>query len=350
MGLLRDLPKLRNYVRKRESSWDRTGGNNDRIFIAPQERRVIADLKGPGCITHIWMTMDCKERHFLRKVVLRIWWENEKEPSVEVPIGDFFGMGHGLTRNFASLPLAMCPQDGKGFNSFFPMPFSERARIEVHNECFREKLTLYYYVDYELYPRPEDLGEVGLFHAQWRRENPCDGVVHPPETLHEPGFKGYNLTGEENYVILEAQGRGHYVGCILNVENLGAPMAWNWYGEGDDMIFVDGEKWPPSLHGTGTEDYFNCAWCPTQEFVGPYNGILLPGGPNWSGKITLYRFHLEDPVYFQKSIRVTIEHGHANDRSDDYSSVAYWYQTEPHLDFPPFPPVEKRLPREEYSS
>ncbi len=119
---------------------------------------------------------------------------------------------------------------------------------------------------------------------------------------------------------------------------------FNWYGEGDDMIFVDGEAFPPSLHGTGTEDYFNTAWCPSQGYSAPYHGITLPGGPNWSGKVSLYRFHIEDPVCFRRSIRVTIEHGHNNQRSDDYSSTAYWYQAEPHKEFNPFPPVAERLP------
>jgi transposase len=120
---------------------------------------------------------------------------------------------------------------------------------------------------------------------------------------------------------------------------------WNWYGEGDDMIFIDGEGWPPSLHGTGTEDYFNTAWSPKQEYSAPYHGITLGGGDNWSGHVSLYRFHVEDPVTFEKSIRVTLEHGHANKRSDDFSSVAYWYQVEPHRPFP-ISPVRQRIPRQ----
>jgi hypothetical protein len=143
---------------------------------------------------------------------------------------------------------------------------------------------------------------------------------------------------------LEATGRGHYVGCVLNIHNLRDTTEWNWYGEGDDMIFIDGEAWPPSLHGTGTEDYFNTAWCPTQTYHAPYHGITLPGGDNWGGQISLYRFHIEDPVPFERSIRVSIEHGHANKRSDDYSSVAYWYQAEPHEPFD-LAPVEQRAPR-----
>ena len=111
------------------------------------------------------------------------------------------------------------------------------------------------------------------------------------------------------------------------------------------MIFIDGERWPPSLHGTGTEDYFNTAWCPQQEYSAPYDGITLGGGSNWSGHVSLYRFHVEDPVTFERSIRVTIEHGHANKRSDDLSSVACWYQAEPHRPFS-VPPARQRVPRQ----
>jgi hypothetical protein len=110
------------------------------------------------------------------------------------------------------------------------------------------------------------------------------------------------------------------------------------------MFFIDGERWPPALHGTGTEDYFGTAWCPREEFHGPYHGVILAGGPNWSGRVSLYRYHIEDPVRFSRSIRVTIEHGHANRRSDDYTSTAYWYQVEPHGPFPVLPPVGNRLP------
>jgi hypothetical protein len=125
------------------------------------------------------------------------------------------------------------------------------------------------------------------------------------------------MTGDENYVLLEAKGRGHYVGCNVNIHNLRDTSKWDWPGEGDDMIFIDGEKWPPSLHGTGTEDYFNMSWCPIQEYTAPYHGIILPGKENWKDYITYYRYHIQDPVMFKKSIRVTIEHGHNNGRSDD---------------------------------
>lgn len=338
---LRGIAKLRHCRRGRYSSWDQTGKNNDSKIISPQKTLVVANPKKPGCITHIWCTVGSDEPFFLRKVLLRAFWDKENEPSIEVPIGDFFGIGHGLTKNFSSLPLTMDPQNGRAFNCFFPMPFKEEARIEVKNQG-EHKVKIYYYIDYEEY---DDLsGEWGRFHAQWRRQNPCQGIDDSNISNEEFEFGGQNITGEDNYIILEAAGKGHYVGCSLNIENLRETEEFNWYGEGDDMIFIDGESFPPSLHGTGTEDYFDMSACPSQEFCSPYHGLPLPGGPNWSGKITLYRFHIEDPICFEKSIRVTIEHGHANRRSDDYSSVAYWYQTEPHKTFPKMLPPKKRLP------
>jgi len=282
------------------------------------------------------------ETDYLRRLVLRITWDGADVPSVLVPLGDFFGVGHGRTANFVSAPLQMSPEDGKGFNCFFAMPFARRAHVELISELSDNPVWFYYYIDYETYDEAQD--GLGYFHAQWRRENPTDGVAQGTESNPEFLFGGNNTDGAGNYVILDAAGHGHYVGCVLNVHNLRDTHDWNWYGEGDDMIFIDGEPFPPRLHGTGTEDYFNTAWCPTQSYSAPYHGITLPGGPNWSGQISLYRFHIEDPVYFRSSIKVTIEHGHDNKRSDDLSSVAYWYQTLPTKPFD-LPPVEQRIPR-----
>lgn len=340
---LSGLPALRRSTSRRQSSWDRTGGNDDRLHIQPGEKAVLADISGSGCIKHIWVTIACEEQYYLRKIILRAWWDGEQDPSIEAPVGDFFGIGHAETRNFSALPLQMSPQDGKGFNCFFPMPFAKSARIEVTSECEKAEVLFYYYVDYQLYDEAPQ--GVGYFHAQWRRQNPTDGISDEGMTNEMYEFGGTNATGDGNYVILDTQGEGHYVGCNLNIHNLRLTEKWNWYGEGDDMIFIDGESFPPSLHGTGTEDYFNTSWCPNQEYSAPYHGITMPGGPNWSGKISLYRFHIEDPVCFRKSIRVTIEHGHNNHRSDDVSSTAYWYQSEPHTPVA-LPPVSQRLPRE----
>lgn len=344
--LVRSISKLRNGARRRVSSYDRSGGNKDYFTLLPHSTMNIATIAGAGYITHIWTTMavadgNAEEPYLPRKVAIRMFWNGQATPSVEAPIGDFFGMGHGLTKNYSSAFLMMSPEDGKSFNCFFPMPFREGARIEVENESDAE-LKFYFYIDYEQHDAlPED--EL-FFHAAWHRECPTDGVADEGMTNEEFEFGGKNTTGEGNYVILEASGRGHYVGCNMNIHNLRHTPEWNWYGEGDDMIFIDGEAWPPHLHGTGTEDYFNTAWCPQQEVTTPYHGIILGGGPNWSGKITLYRYHIMDPVMFNRSIRVTIEHGHNNHRSDDISSTAYWYQQGENRCYRPMPKADQRLP------
>jgi len=237
----------------------------------------------------------------------------------------------------------MSPEDGKGFNCWFPMPFSKGARITVENQGQWECEAFYYYIDYEEHVKLE--GDFGCFHATWNRENPTEGISEADLDNSTWLFKGVNLDGIGNYVLLEANGKGHYVGCNVNIHNLCETDLFNWYGEGDDMIFIDGEKLP-SINGTGTENYYGMSWCPSQEYCAPYHGLPIPGGKNWSGKITWYRYHILDPVTFEKSIRVTIEHGHANRRSDDISSTAYWYQSEPHKKFKPLPPIFKRQTRE----
>ena len=347
---LGNLARLRENVRReRVSGWNRNGNNQDNLILEPNEARTIFDVSGAGCIKHIFMAMMVPEEYPARKVVLRMWWDDERQdsPSVEVPIGDFFGIGHGILKNFWSLPLSMNPHLGRGLNCFFPMPFSKNARIEVTNEA-AAKLTFYFYVDYEAYPQLED--GYARFHAQWRRENPTTGWEEPGKSdqgdLGEV-FAVPNLSDEENYIILDARGKGHYVGCHLDVDCFSRQKN-DWYGEGDDMIVIDDEPWPPRLHGSGTEEYFNAAYGPQEEFNTPYHGLTVYSGTEewpWRGKNSLYRYHVEDPVFFEKSIRVSIEHGHANNLSNDYASTAYWYQTEPHQRFPPFPDVTARLPR-----
>ena len=341
--MLENLYQIREGKRMRESSYDRTGGNFDFYMLNPSENKIIFKAVCNGCIRHIWMTMGTYPYNpnalLERKVVLRMFWDNESMPSVETPIGDFFGMGHGMSKNYWSAPLTMCPEDGRGYNCYFPMPFSSEARIEVANES-NEPMMLYFYIDYEEYVSP--IQSPLRFHAQWRREL-TQSTADPALDGEAFQFSGENLTGEHNYVILEAQGKGHYVGCNMNIHNLRYTGKMNWPGEGDDMIFIDEEPWPPRLHGTGCEDYFGTAFCPTEEYCAPYNGVILAGGNNWSGKISYYRYHIEDPVMFEKSIKVTIEHGHNNHRADDYSSTAYWYQTEPHTHYSILS-VAQRLP------
>lgn len=341
-GGLADLPRLKDHRRRRSSSYDRTGGNRDFIVIPDGELAILADMKGVGCIKHIWITIRSSEDNFLRKLVLRMYWDNEKHPSVEVPIGDFFGIGHALTHNFISAPLQMSPENGKGFNCWWPMPYSDGAKLTIENQGNQEVTAFYFYIDYEEWKNSDE--GLGRFHAVWNRENPTAGITEKGLDNHTWMFSGENKDGANNYVILEAEGKGHFVGCNMNVHNLRKVDKWNWYGEGDDMIFIDGEPLP-SLVGTGTEDYYGMSWCPTQEYNAPYHGLPLPGEKNWRGQITWYRYHIQDPIYFEKSIKVTIEHGHGNRRNDDYSSTAYWYQTEPHKPLQVLLPVKKRLPR-----
>jgi hypothetical protein len=348
---LGDLARLRDGRRRRASSCDREGGNRDFLVVQAGETAVLCELKGAGIVRHIWCTMATGNDLYARTTLLRMYWDGSRAPCVEAPIGDFFGIGHAIVKDFVSLPLTMSPQDGRGFNCFFPMPFAKGARIEVTNEA-EVGMIFYYYVDYEEHDRLDD--GLGRFHAQWRRENPTDGwgggrfaADGEGAELRRMVWSTPNLDGRRNYVILEAKGRGHYVGCNLNVDCFSRQKN-DWFGEGDDMIFIDGDRWPPALHGTGTEDYFNTAFSPRCEFNAPYQGITVYSGSDewpWRGKNSMYRFHVEDPIMFERSIRVTIEHGHANNLSNDYSSTAYWYQTEPHAPFPPMLPVEERLPR-----
>ncbi|AFZ66908.1 glycoside hydrolase family 172 protein [Deinococcus peraridilitoris] len=372
---LRGLAKLRDVRTRRFSSYDRTGGNDDRLHIQSGETVTIAQTDGAGIVTHLWVTIACDSPHYHRKIILRAYWDGEDTPSIECPIGDFFGMGHAQTRNYASLPLQMSPQDGKALNCYFPMPFERSMRFTVTSEC-EDEVRFYYYVDLELHEQLE--AGLGRFHAQWRKSTP-QGISDEGLTNEEYQFGGVNVDGADNYTIVQAKGHGHYVGCLLSFYSLRRSKDWDWYGEGDDMIFIDGEAglsvpdagrrkqvphepvypeidaraesspgandaWPPTLHGTGTEDYFNTAWCPNQEYAAPYHGVIAGGGPNWTDPITLYRFHIEDPVIFKRDLRVTIEHGHANRRGDEMTSVAFWYQAEPHAPFPELPSVKDRLP------
>ena len=338
-----NLTELQDGTSKRVSSYDRSGGNKDFLVVEAGGEATLARIEGSGEIRHIWMTTapirGASEEFLMRKLVLSIYWDGESTPSVQAPIGDFFGMGHGVTVNNASAMLSMSPQDGRALNCFFPMPFTDSARFVLHSDA-DDAIKFYYYIDYCEKPIAEDSLR---FHALWHRDRPT-GVDAASMSNADFEFGGSNTTGDDNYVILDAAGAGHYVGCNFNVHNLRMTHEWNWYGEGDDMIFIDGEPWPPSLHGTGTEDYFNTAWCPQQEIQTPYHGIVMGGGPNWSGKISTYRYHIVDPIIFRKSIRVTIEHGHNNHRSDDISSTAYWYQTEPHKPVAQIRPVAERLP------
>jgi hypothetical protein len=226
---------------------------------------------------------------------------------------------------------------GCALNCYVPMPFRERALIELVNES-EEEHGQYFYVDYETYDQPPG-PDLAYFHAEFRRENPFGGWGHEI-SVNTPEADIVNKereAWENNYVILETRGRGHYIGCNLSVTN----FQGTWWGEGDDMIWVDGYKWPPDLHGTGSEDYLNQAWG-MQPNAFLRNGSSLFEN-NTGGYQSSYVFHLENPVHFKQEIKVTIEHGHGNHLRNEMSSVAYWYADQP---YParPVPPVAQRMP------
>jgi Protein of unknown function (DUF2961) len=325
---LGELLRPHDYVLKRSSSYDRTGGNEDyRPLDAGQTLRLL-DESGPGEITHVWITIASREEYHLKKIVLRMYWDGEETPSVEAPVGDFFGLGLGDYFLYQSIPLAV--GGDKALNCFFPMAFQKHARITLTNEGKERADAIYWNIDYRAY-RSALPGDTLYFHAQYRQATPNRAI---------PGNK-FNLDGKDNYVWMEATGRGHFAGVTMSVlEN-----ADGWWGEGDDMFFIDGEKLP-SLNGTGSEDYFLGAWdFGGKEFSYGLFGAPVVGPERQGARWSVYRFHLDSPIAFTKSLRATIEHGNANDRGDNYYSVAYWYQTEPHGAFPPLPSVDQRLPR-----
>jgi hypothetical protein len=344
---MNDLPLLRPYRSRRASSYDVTGGNQDWWTIEAGGSATLLDVDTQGTIKHIWMTVGGDDL-FPRRAILRIWWDGEELPSVECPIGDFFGMAFGVFKNFVSAPIQLSPEDGRAMNCWWAMPF-DRARIEVQSEC-ENPINVYFYIDWEENLPAAPTTNLARFHCQWRRENPTAGWITErvtPENVAKYHQETKNLSDEDNYVILDALGDGVYVGCHLDIDCF-ERHGNDWYGEGDDMIVIDGEPWPPRLHGTGTEDYFCTAWGPTQEYCAPYHGITMNSGDEewrWRGKNSCYRFHIQDPIRFEKSIRISIEHGHANKLSNDYCSTAYWYQLEPHAPYPPLPPVDQRMPR-----
>ncbi len=353
-NLFFDLARIKNAKTKRMSSYDVEGRNRDFWMIEPGEKKVLAEIDGPGCITHIWMTQG-GSLFLYREVVLKFYWDGEENPSILVPLGDFFCLGHSLVNSFCSLPFTASTSNpykfgaGCALNCYLPMPFRKHAKIEIVNEG-SHPYKQYFYIDYETYQDnlPED---IAYLHSLWRRENPTPGWG-PEIPVDSPKTNIVNkeeIAYKNNYVILEAEGMGHYIGCNISVTNFHG----TWWGEGDDMIWVDGYKWPPDLHGTGSEDYFNQAWGMQNNaflFNGSsiFEGFSVFGHNLYDGQFqggyqTSYIFHLLNPVHFKKSIKVTIEHGHGNHTANDYSSTAYWYQIEPHKKFDILP-VEKRYP------
>ena len=325
---LAGLAGLREGASERASSSDPNwrNGNGDARPIPPGATLIIANLKGPGCINHIWNTIAAKERGYSRLLVLRMYWDGEEQPSVECPIGDFYVIGHGVDVPFQSLPVCVT-SDGRGRNCYWPMPFRKSAKITVTNEGRQGIGALYYYVDWRKLPKLSK--NTGYFHAMYRQDFPT-----------VPG---------QNYQIADIEGRGHYVGTVLSVRQL----TGSWWGEGDDFFFIDGEA-EPRLRGTGSEDYFCDGWG-FRKMSNPYYGAPLFEGYDPFCLTSVYRWHIPDPVVFKKSLRVEIEHKGATlnpdgsvksgfeERSDDFSSVAFWYQVEPHKAYPEMPKGYARL-------
>ena len=318
---------LQNFQSQRASSSNPDlHSNGDAISIAPGQTVVLAELEGPGIITHIWTTVGSIDPFHGRSLVLRIYWDGAEKPSVQAPLGDFFGVGHGAFASFTSAPVSVSSH-GRARNCFWKMPFRKSARITVANESPKyETNSFYYYIDWQ---KREELPEdVLYFHAEYRQAMPAP-----------PG----------DYTILETVGRGHYVGTVYSVQQ----METGWFGEGDDRFYIDGEA-APSLRGTGTEDYFGDAWG-FRQFSRPWFGVSLWEGYFVGDRVSAYRWHIEDPIAFAKSLKVTIEHrGSVFDdasrqlcssceRPDWISSVAFWYQQPIKKLSPLLPPAEKRI-------
>jgi len=334
-----DLTRQQTYTLLRSSSSDPTGRNADYRSVAPGATYTVLDTDGPGMVSHIWFTISDSEPDNLKRIVLRVYWDNETSPSVETPIGDFFGLGLGEYHPWHSEMLSV--GSVKALNCFFPMPFAKHARITVTNEGKQPIHSLYYNIDTRKYSHPLAPDTV-YFHAEYRQAQPNHGWTNDWTSNGSSTVNGKaNLDGDGNYVWMDAVGHGQYVGVTMSVlQNQNG-----WWGEGDDMFFVDGSKLP-TINGTGSEDYFLGAWdFGGQPFSYQLYGAPVVGEELAGGRSSVYRFHLDSPIPFHKSFKATIEHGHANARSDNFYSVAYWYQAEPHAPFPALPPVEDRIPR-----
>jgi len=301
------------------------------VIIPPGETFTLADIEGSGAIQSIWMTL---ARGKWRHTILRAYWDEQEQPSIECPAGDFFACGWESFAQVTSLPV--CVNPGRAFNCYWEMPFRKRARMTMTN-LSDEAIYVYYQINYALTEVPED---VSYFHAQFRRTNP--------------------LPYKEVYTLLDGvKGQGHYVGTYMawGVNNSG------WWGEGEIKFFMDGDTEFPTICGTGTEDYFCGAYnfdvgsiardrsiTPAYvEFTTPYAGlpqVIRPDGLYKSQqRFGMYRWHIPDPVRFETDLRVTIQAlGWRTDTDrrylplqDDIASVAFWYQTLPTAPFPALP-------------
>ena len=291
------------------------------IKVNPHDTVTIMDVAGPGVIQHIWMATTTDWRGNGRASVLRFYWDGEDKPSVEVPMTDFFAVGHEMFARVSSLPVVVLPKSS--MNCYWPMPFRKRARVTFTNDSDKQLPLLTYQIDYQKTEVPDDAGH---FHSQWRRA--VTDRNHPEYTILD-GVKG----------------EGRYVGTFLAWTQLSD----GWFGEGEVKFFLDGDTKFPTLAGTGTEDYFGGSYGFPETYTTPYVGCTLDhkgqnGPPKWS----LYRWHIMDPINFHRDLKVTIQalgwwpNNRYQPLADDIASVAYWYQREPHAAFPEFPPLSKR--------
>jgi hypothetical protein len=335
-AVLPNYARAQNYKSLKQSSFDRTGGNSDRWPIAPGATQEVFRSGGPGIVTHIWFTIAAPSANHLKEIVIRAYWDGNSKPSVEVPVGDLFGLNLGQYVIYQSAYLNC--SSIKALNCYFAMPFRRSALITATNEGKQPVNSFYSNIDYKLVPSLPD--DIVYFHAQYRQKTANQAVKFAA------GEKELNLEGANNYVFAEARGKGHLMGITMGV----LQNTDRWFGEGDDMIFIDDET-KPAITGTGTEDYINGAWDfggrdGAVPFAHLYNGAqYIQSAENAGGRYLLYRWHGDNPVTFERYLKHTIEHGHADDRGDNFYSVCYWYQTQPYTDFPPLAPVADRIPR-----
>jgi hypothetical protein len=333
-AFLPSYARAQEYRSLKQSSYDRTGGNRDSFTLPAGATLELFNAQGPGAITHIWFTIAAQSQTHLKDLVLRAYWDGNPKPSVETPVGDFFGLNLGQYQIYESAYLACSP--GKSLNCYFYMPYRHGVRMTVTNEGSRHVGAFYSNIDYlSVNAQPADML---YFHAQYRQSAPCVPVKFTGPKL--------NPDGRDNYVYAETRGRGNLMGVTLGV----LLNAGGWMGEGDDMIFIDDES-KPLIIGTGTEDYFLGSWNfggrdGAVPFAHRYYGapvIIMP--EQTGGRYCCYRWHGDNPVTFTRYMKHTMEHGHANDRGDNFFSVCYWYQSEPFTDFPALPPLEARIPK-----
>ena len=320
-----EIDQPQPYRASRSSSSDPSGANHDFVIVEGKTPYTVLDVQGAGRIVHMWFTIRPTDTDYLHKTRLQIFWDGQEKPAVDVPFGDFHALGHGSVRQFHNVFLSIVARpklnhnianpNVAAFNSYFPMPYGQSAKVVINNTSDKPIDALYYQIDYQKWDsQPSPL----RFHAEYNQSPP--GSSEPP-----PGFPK-NPDGQYNHLVLDTKGKGHFIGVVLSVD----AVTGGWW-EGDDMIWIDGEE-IASIQGTGTEDYFGGAWGFRQEYAAPYQGVTVlekvEGRQDWrAGKYTVYRFHKKDPIPFTQSFHMSIERGHANDRRDcTYSSVAYWYQ------------------------